>query len=293
VKPAPFKYAAPRTLDEALRLKAEHGDEAFFLAGGQSLVPAMNFRLARPRVLIDINGVAGLERIEVGADGALALGALVRQRHLEFDPVIAQHQPLVSETAPNVAHAQIRNRGTLCGSLAHADPASEMPAVMLALEARLHLQSTSSDRWVDAPDFFLGVYMTARAPDEMVVGVAIPALAPRTGTRFIEVSRRPGDFAMMGVAAVVMVDESGTCTRARLAYCGAGETPMAATKAAQSLIGGRLDEMRIGVAAALAHDEVAPTGNVHATARYQRHLAGVLTRRALQDAARRATAGLR
>ena len=173
MKPAAFKYALPRTLDEALALKAEHGDDATFLAGGQSLIPAMNFRLAQPEVLIDLNALDELAFIRTDEEsGDLHLGGLTRHRDLQFDPVIAAAQPLLHETVPNVAHPQIRNRGTLCGNLAHADPASEFPAVMLALKARLRLQSTAGERWLPAEEFFVSVFTTARDDDEMLVEVA-------------------------------------------------------------------------------------------------------------------------
>jgi len=289
MKPAPFKYAAPRTLEEALALKAEHGDEATFLAGGQSLIPAMNFRLAQPVVLIDINEIEELAFIRTEpASGELRLGALTRHRDLQFDPAVAAAQPLLQETAPNVAHPQIRNRGTLCGNLAHADPASEFPAVMLALNARLHLQSMSGARWLASEDFFVSVFTTARDDDEMLTEVALPAAAPGTGTAFLEVARRPGDYAMMGVAALVVLDEGGTCSDARLTYCSAGETPVTAKGAAAALVGGRLAADDIAAAAEHAKQEIAPVGSVHASAAFQRHLAGVLTSRALAKAIERA-----
>ncbi len=291
MKPAAFKYALPRTLDEALTVKAEHGDEAMFLAGGQSLVPAMNFRLAQPAVLIDINAVEELAFVRVDDEGGdLHLGALTRHRDLQFNPMIAATQPLVHEAAPNVAHQQIRNRGTLCGNLVHADPASELPAVMLALDARLRLQSTAGERWVAARDFFVSVFTTARADDEMLVEVALPAAAPGSGTCFLEVARRPGDYAMMGVAAVVVLDDDGTCRDARLTYCSAGETPVAASAAAAALIGGRAAADDIAAAADQAKQEIAPVGSVHASVDFQRHLAAVLTRRALHQAVARAAA---
>jgi carbon-monoxide dehydrogenase medium subunit len=289
MKPAAFKYVLPKTLEEALALKVEHGDEAIFLAGGQSLIPTMNFRLAQPGVLIDINAVDELAFIRPDeASGNLHLGALTRHRDLQFDPAIAAAQPLLHETAPNVAHPQIRNRGTLCGNLAHADPASEFPAVMLALNAQLRLQSTASDRWLPAEDFFVSVFTTARSDDEMLTEVALPAAAPGTGTAFLEVARRPGDYAMMGVAAVVVLDESGTCGDARLAYCSAGETPVAAKGAAAGLIGGRMAADDIAAAAEQAKREISPVGSVHASIAFQCHLAAVLTRRALAKAVERA-----
>ncbi len=291
MKPAPFKYLAPDSLEEVLALKAQYGDEAKFLAGGQSLIPTMNFRLATPEVILDINRVGDLDYIRETGDGQLRLGALARHQMLIDDPLVAEHQPLAHEAAHNVAHPQVRNRGTLCGNLAHADPASEMPAVMVAAGARLHARSTQSDRWIDAKDFYLGVFTTALDEDEMLVEVELPALQPRTGTCFLEVARRPGDYAMMGVAAMITLAEDDGCTDARLAYCGAGGTPILAIEAAGSLVGEQPGERPFEMAAKLARSEIDPSGNVNASADFQRHLAGVLTRRALKLALARVAAG--
>ena len=288
MKPAAFKYLVPDTLTEALELKAEYGDEAKFLAGGQSLVPMMNFRLAAPAVLVDINRIAGLDGVRETDAGGLRLGALTRHRDLIGDGRIAVRQPLVGEAAIQVAHPQIRNRGTLGGNLAHADPASELPAVMLALGARLLVRSSGGERWIDADSFFLGVFSTSLTEVEMLAEVELPDLRPRTGVCFLEVARRSGDFAMMGVAAVVSLSEDGTCSRARLDYCGAGPTAMAATEAAASLGGQHLDEAAFAAAAEIMQTEIDPTENVNASIGYQRHLAGVLTRRALGQALVRA-----
>ena len=281
MKPAAFKYLVADSLDHALAVKAEHGDDARFLAGGQSLIPAMNFRLAEPALLIDINGLAALDYVRDSGDGAMRIGALTRQRTLERDPLIARRQPLVREAAGHVAHPQIRNRGTLCGNLAHADPASEQPAVLLALDARLRAQSASGERWIEARDFFVSLFTTALEEDEMLVEVE---LAPRTGTCFIELARRPGDYAMMGVAAVITLGEDGTCADARLTYCNAGEIPVAADRAARSLVGGRIGDEQLRIAGDLAREEISPTGNAQASEAFQRHLAAVLTGRAVKRA---------
>jgi carbon-monoxide dehydrogenase medium subunit len=284
MKPAPFKYLVAESLDQALAVKAEHGDEAKFLAGGQSLIPAMNFRLAAPALLIDINALTAMDYVREGGDGAVRIGALTRQRTMERDPLIARHQPLVREAASHVAHPQIRNRGTLCGNLAHADPASEQPAVLLALGARLRAQSASGDRWIEARDFFVSLFTTALEEDEMLVEVELPALAPRTGTCFIELARRPGDYAMMGVAAVITLGEDGACVDARLTYCNAGEIPVAADLAARSLVGEGIGDEQLRAAGDLARQEISPTGNAQASEAFQRHLAAVLTGRAVKRA---------
>jgi len=276
VKPAPFRYVAAESLEHALAVKAEQGDDAKFLAGGQSLVPAMNFRLAQPAMLIDLNGLRDLDFVR--ADGPLRIGALARHRRIERDALIAQHAPLLHEAAPHVAHPQIRNRGTLCGNLAHADPASEFPAVVLALGGRLRAQSTRGERWIPADTFFKSVFTTALAPDEMLVEIELPALPPRTGTCFLEVARRRGDYALVGVAAVVELDPAGKVGAARVALCNAGETPTLVTV------------NDIDAAPEQVRRAIDPPANVHATAAFRRHLGGVLTRRALQTAVARAGA---
>lgn len=288
MKPAPFRYAVPRSLEELLALKAEHGDDARFLAGGQSLIPTMNFRLAQPAILLDLNTLPDQNYIEETDTGHLRVGALVRHADIEASEAVANNQPLVHEAIGYVGHPQIRNRGTLCGNLAHADPASEMPAVMLALGAHLHARSTTSDRWIDAADFFESIFTTALEEDEMLCEVELPPLPARSGTCFLELSRRPGDFAMIGVATVVTLDEAGRCIEARIAFCGAGDTPMQANDTAASLVGEDPDEKLILDVSQLAAKEIDPPGNLHLTSAYQKHLVDVLTGRALRTAFARA-----
>ncbi len=289
MKPAQFDYAAPDSLAEALALKAQHGDDAKFLAGGQSLVAAMNFRLVQAALLVDLNRLAELDYVRAAEDGSLRLGAQTRQRRLERDALVARHAPLLHEAMPHVAHPQIRNRGTLGGSLAHADPAGELPVIAVALEAQLRVQSVRGERWVPAAAFFLGLFTTALAPDEMLVEVALPPAPPGTGTAFVEFARRRGDYALMGVAAVVTLDEDGRCEAARLVYLNAGDGPVSAPDAAEELVGETsMPEVIAEAAARAAEGEIRPMGNVHATPAYQRHLARVLTRRALETAFERA-----
>ncbi|MBL8055950.1 MAG: xanthine dehydrogenase family protein subunit M [Anaerolineales bacterium] len=291
MKPAPFDYHAPASLAEALALKAQHGDDAKFLAGGQSLIPAMNFRVAQPACLLDLNGLPDLAFIRPEA-GELRLGALTRQRAVERSPLVKDHAPLLHETMPHIAHPQIRNRGTLGGSLAHADPAAELPVIAVALEARLRAQSMRGERWIAAGEFFVSLFTTALAPDELLVEIALPALPPRTGTAFLEAARRHGDYAMLGVAAVVTLDEAGRCERARLVFLNAGEGPVEARQAAGQLAGQALTPAAAEAAAAhAAGHEINPLGGVHASPEYQRHLARVLGRRALLLAAQRAPGG--
>ncbi len=290
MKPAPFEYIAPTSLPDALTALAEHGFDAKLLAGGQSLVPVMNFRLAQPGVLIDLNGIDELDFIRQDADsGELRLGGLVRHRQLAEDETVATFAPLLHETMPFVAHSQIRNRGTLGGSLAHADPAAELPVILVTLNGRFRLQSTSTDRWINAEAFFIRLFETACGDDEILVEVAIPPLPPRTGCAFVEISRRHGDFAMAGVAAVVTLDENEVCTSARLVYLNLGDVPIVAQKAASFLVGKKDSEEVGGETAVIAsQQEINPTGDIHATADYKRHLAKVLTGRVLKKAFSRA-----
>jgi len=291
MKPAPFRYVAARTLEQALQLKAAHGDEAHFLAGGQSLVPTMNFRLTQPAVLIDINPLTALAGVRNGAADALRIGALTRYGKLERDPATARQLPLIHEALPHIAHPQIRNRGTIGGNLAHADPASEMPAIVLALAGRLRAQSVRGERWIAASDFFVGALSTALEPEEMLTEVELPAAPPRSGACFLEVSRRRGDYAIIGVACTVRLDDAGRCSAARIALCNAGETPIFAAAASESLAGRPLGKAAIDEAANLVQPAIDPGGSIHASKEFQRHLAGVLTARALITANERAHRG--
>jgi aerobic carbon-monoxide dehydrogenase medium subunit len=289
LKPAPFRYFAPQTLDEALSLLAEHGYDVKPLAGGQSLVPAMNFRLAQPAVLVDLNRIAELAFVRAGDDGGLRIGAMTRQRTLERDPLVATRAPLVHAAMPHIAHGQIRNRGTIGGSLAHADPAAELPAVALALDARFRLHSQRGERWVSAGEFFISLFTTALEPDELLVEVALPPLLPRTGWAIQEVARRHGDYALVGVAAALTLDEAGRCRQVRITLLSVGDGPVAAHKAATLLVGEPpTPALLTTVAETVARDEIDPASDIHASAAYRRHLTKVLTRKALTTAVEQA-----
>src|SRR5688572_2372642 len=286
MKPPRFNYLLPRTLDEALGLLAQHGDEAKVLAGGQSLVPLLNFRLVRPTYLVDLNDIPGLDGIRA-EDGRLTIGAMTRQRAAETSPVVRERCPLLAEAMPQIGHVQIRNRGTVGGSLAHADPAGELPAVVAALDGELVLRSRRGERRLAPQEFFVGYLTTAAAPDELLVEARVPVTPPRTGTAFLEVSRRHGDFALVGVAATVTVDAGGVCTGCAIALTGVGPTPVVAREASRALVGVKptveaLADIGRRVASALT-----PDSDLHASADYRKHLAGVLTRRALARAAER------
>ncbi len=292
MKPAPFEYLAPESLDAALDILARSGGEAKLLAGGQSLIPVMNFRLAQPTLLVDLNRLRELDYVREGPEGdtGLRIGAMTRQRTLERDPLVARLAPLLAETIPFVAHPQIRNRGTFGGSLAHADPAAELPAVAVALDARVRLCRAGSERWVDARDFFCGLFATVLEPEEMLVEVALPAPPPRTGWAFLEVARRHGDYAQVGVAARVTLDEAGLCSDARLVFLSVGDGPVETLRAARRMVGigsdsGPAFEAAVAEASDIAsRDEMDPTGDIHASADFKRHLARVLTGRVLRQA---------
>jgi carbon-monoxide dehydrogenase medium subunit len=290
MKPAPFRYIAARSLEQALALKAEYGDEARFLAGGQSLLPTMNFRLTQAAVLIDINPLTELAGLRKSGAENVHIGALTRYRALERDPATARDLPLIAEALPHIAHPQIRNRGTIGGNLAHADPASEMPAIAVALAARLRAQSKNGERWIAATEFFSGALVTALEADEMLVEVELPVAKPNSGACFMEVARRRGDFALMGVACTVQLDADGHCAEARIGLCNAGETPILAEDAGASLVGRPIGPAEIDQASALVQRAIDPGGSIHASKEFQRHLAGVLTKRALAEANKRASA---
>ena len=292
MKPPSFDYLAPASVEEALALLGDLGEGAKALAGGQSLVPMLNFRLVRPRHLVDLNDLTELAGIRED-DGRLVIGAMTRQRAVERSALVRARCPLLAEAMPQIGHVQIRNQGTIGGSLAHADPAAELPAVVAALDGELVLRSARGQRVLKAEEFFVTYFTTAAAPAELLVEVRLPAMPPRTGSAFVEVSRRHGDFALVGVAATVTVDEAGVCTGSALALTGVGRTPVVAREAARALVGVKPTAAAIDDVGRRVADAVRPDGDLHASSEYRRHLAGVLTRRALARAAERVTGASR
>ena len=286
MKPAAFDYHAPSTIDEALNLAGQFGQDAKFIAGGQSLVPMMNFRLVHPAHLIDLNGIAALSYLRVEGD-ELCIGSTTRHREVELSPIIRDGWPLISECMPFVAHVQIRNRGTLGGSLSHADPAAELPAVMTALEAKFVLRSSRGTRVVAVKDFFVGTLTTAAEPGELLTEVRIPALPRPTGWAFDELSRRRGDFALVGAAALVHLTLDGRIEWARLAFTGVGERPTRAVRTEQALRGQSPTEGSIRVAAEQSSADLTPESDLHASAEYRRDVAKVMARRTLMKAIER------
>ncbi len=288
MKPPRFHYFAPQSVEEALALLAEHAGSGRVLAGGQSLVPLMNMRLAHPSVLVDINGISELAYIKTW-DGGLAIGALTRDATLERDSTAAARLPLLVEAAHCVGHPAIRNRSTAGGSIAHADPAAELPAVMVALNAEFEVRSRSGSRTISAQDFFKDYLTTDLKDGELLTELRIPGLPSRAGSAFVEFSRREGDYALAGVAAVIALDENGTIAEARLGLCSVGPTPVH-PQAAESLLRGQLpgNEAWAAAASAVVATLDNPPSDIHGSAAYRRHLAGVLTRQALATAAERA-----
>ena len=289
MKPAPFEYYRPTTLAETLSLLAEYGYDAKVLAGGQSLVPMMNFRLAQPAVIIDINRVAPLAFIRPHSNGGLRVGAMTRQATVERDPLVAERAPMVHEAMPKIAYPQIRTRGTFGGSIAHADPSAELVAASVALDADIRLRRHSGERWVAASDFFVGLFATLVEPDELLIEVRLPPLPPRYGWSFLEVARRHHDFALVGVAASLALDDQARCAQARLVYFSVSDGPVLASGATALLEGQVPTAEAIAAAAEVAgRDDVDPASDINASAEYRRHLVKVLGRRALTEAFERA-----
>jgi carbon-monoxide dehydrogenase medium subunit len=289
MKPASFAYLAPDSLPAVLAALDEYGYDAKPLAGGQSLIPTMNFRLAQPAVLVDLNRIPELSGIEMKSDGGFTIRAMTRQRDVERHGRLPAIAPLLAEAMPLIAHPQIRNRGTIGGSMAHADPAAELPVVAVALGATMHLQSRGRTRTISADDFFQGIFTVDMASDELLTAISFPPWPARSGWAFLEVARRHGDYALAGVAATITLDATGRCRAAKLVYLSVGDRPVNARRAAELLTGESITAGLIqAVAETAATTEIDPAGNVHASAAYQRHLVKILTGRALQLASQRA-----
>ena len=270
MKPAAFAYAKARSLDHAVALLGEHQGEAKLLAGGQSLIATLNMRLSSPSLLVDINGIAGLDRISA-EDGKLAIGALVRHRDAERSDVIAKHAPLIYLAMPHIAHPAIRNRGTIGGSIAFADPAAELPACLVALDGEVDIAGPQGRRRVRAEDFFKGLFETALGPHEVLTAIRVPAATADTRVGFAELARRHGDYAMVGLAAAAKANGERLAD-VRLVYFGVGDTPVRARKAEAALAGGSVDD-------AVKALDLDPPDDIQGTGAVKKHLAGVLLRR--------------
>jgi carbon-monoxide dehydrogenase medium subunit len=287
LKPACFEYHAPATIEEALYLLGEHGDEAKVLAGGQSLIPMLAMRLTRFDHLIDINRVPQLAGVDKHED-VLRVAATTRQAVMDQNRDVAEFAPLLARAAPLIAHFQIRNRGTVGGSIAHGDPASELPAVALALRARMQVANRNGHRWVSALDFFKSTWEVDVRADEMLVAMEFPHWQGRAGFAIEEVARRHGDFALAGVACALALDDSDVVTRAGIGMFGVASTPVVAARAEESLLGSRADTIDLAEVGQIAVSELEPPEDLHASSRYRRHVTTHLTVAALGTALKEA-----
>lgn len=284
MKPARFEYYDPRDLREALEILDAHPEDAKILAGGQSLMPLLNMRLARPKIVVDINRIEELNYVKA-TDAGVAIGANARQRVLQTERLISERLIVLREAGYFIAHPQIRSRGTICGSLAHADPAAELPALAVALDAEIVATGPNAARTISAGGFFQSYFTTALQPNEILTEVRFPAPPKDMAWSVLEVSRRHGDFAVVGIVAGLAVErERPAINRARLVYFGVGATPMRIKEAENLLIGQAPGEAVFDAAAQVASQEVDPSNDIHATAEYRRAVAATLTRRALRAA---------
>jgi carbon-monoxide dehydrogenase medium subunit len=285
MKPPRFEYFRPESIGEATSLLTQYAGEARILAGGQSLMPLLNMRLARPAALVDINRIAELGFVQPWESGGVRIGATVRQRALQRAPLISERLPIVLEVAPHIGHQQIRSRGTICGSIAHADPAAELPALAVALDAIMVATGSHGVRSIAASEFYQGYLTTSLLTGEILTEVRFPAPPPDMAWSFLEVSRRHGDFALVGIIAGLSVDRArGTITGARIVHFGVAANPLRATEAERLLTGAQPGEEAFSAAGEAASSGADPPADVHASADYRRSVAGTLTRRALQQA---------
>ncbi len=290
MKPPRFAYHDPPARSEVLALLATYADDAKVLAGGQSLVPLLNMRLAQPMHLVDINHLSDLAYIRE-MNGGLAIGALTRQRAIERSGLVRSRCQLLAEALPFVGHPPIRSRGTIGGSLAHADPAAELPTVLLALGGHVRAESQEGSRIIPVEAFFAGQMETTLTPEELLTEAWFPLTPPRSGAAFVEVSRRHGDFALVGIAAQLTLDDQGSIAAAHLALMGVAATPVRAQAAEALLLSEQPGEALFTAVAERAAADLHPTSDIHASAEYRRHVAGVLVNRALHTAAERARRG--
>jgi aerobic carbon-monoxide dehydrogenase medium subunit len=284
MKPAPFEYFAPLELQEALDLLERYGDEAKILAGGQSLMPLMNLRLARPGLIIDINRLSSLDTITATPEGGLTIGALTRQRALERSKIVREQNPILAAAMPLIGHFQIRNRGTIGGSLVHADPAAELPAVSLLLGAEFLLRSKSAVRVVPAAEFFLSYLTTAIRPAELLTEIRLPKWPSGEAWAVQEIARRKGDFALIGVALRAELDAVETVQKAVIVMFGVDSKPLRMERAEAILKGRRISEAFLRELSGVVAEELQPDSDIHASAAYRKEVGGVLVRRALESA---------
>ena len=284
MKPAKFEYFAPTSLAEALELLEEHGDDAKVLAGGQSLMPMLNMRLALPEVVVDINRIPGLDYISPTPDGGLAIGALTRQRSVERSDAVLERIPVLAAAMPSIGHFQIRNRGTVGGSISHADPAAELPAICFALDGEFVLSSASNQRVLKAENFFMSPLTTAIEPGELLTEIRLPDRSQGWRWGFQEVCRRQGDFAMVGAVSLLQMDGGGVCRSACITMFGVAGTPVRIRRAEEALAGERIDDNLLGDVSKIVSEELDPNSDIHASAAYRKEVGGVIARRTLEAA---------
>jgi len=293
MKPVNFDYYAPTSVEEALETLAELGYNGKVLAGGQSLIAAMNFRMARPGALVDLNNIPELSYINPTPEGGLAIGTMTRVYTVEHSPEVAKRFPLLPEVAKFIAHPQIRRRGTFGGAIAHADPAGQLPSISMVMNMKCLIKGKGKeDRWVDAPDLIIGPFMTVIEPDEMLTEVVLNPLPPRTGAKYEQVSRQNGGYAQSAVASIVTLDEKNNCKDVRMILMGVGELPILSAKAAEILVGNKPSKEAIEtVAEDAAAAEIDPATDLHGTADYRRSITRTLIIRSLTEAFARAEKG--
>jgi 2-furoyl-CoA dehydrogenase FAD binding subunit len=283
MKPNAFEYFIPGNVAEAVKLLEQYGDEGKVLAGGQSLIPMLNFRVARPRYLIDINGLKDLDYIRE-EKGELVIGALTRERAVEKSPLVHKLCPILTKAISYIGHLPVRTRGTFGGSLVHADPSAEIPLMAAALDAKMKLAGPSGERTLGAEEFFVTYLTSAVAPAEILVEVRIPAIPPQTGWSFMELSRRQGDFGIVVVATLLTLNDQGVCQGAKIALGGVSPTPLRAKEAEAVLKGQKVSVALIVKAAEKAAEATEPDSDYHASAEYRKEMAKVFTRRSLEEA---------
>jgi carbon-monoxide dehydrogenase medium subunit/2-furoyl-CoA dehydrogenase FAD binding subunit len=283
MKPCAFEYLSPKSVEEAINLLDRYGDDAKIIAGGQSLVPMMNFRLARPEILIDINGIKELEYIKTEGD-ELVIGALTRERDIEQSPVVVEKWPILSKAISFIGHSTIRNRGTIGGSLVHADPSAEIPTTLCALNGNVKVVGPSGEKILQPEEFFLTYLTTSLEPSDLLVEVRIPALPQNTGWSFMELSRRSGDFAIVAVGILLFTETSGVCSEVRISMGGVAPTPVRAEEAEALLADQKITEKLIAEAAQQAAEETDTEPDYHASAEYRMDMARVFVKRGLQEA---------
>ena len=292
MKPVSFDYYAPSSVEQALDTLAELGYDGKVLAGGQSLIPAMNFRMARPSALVDLNNVSDLSYIKPTAEGGLALGTMTRVSTVEHSEEVAKRFPLLIEVIKYIAHPQIRRRGTFGGAIAHADPAGQLPSISMVMNMQALIKGKGEDRWVDAPDLIIGPFMTVIEPHEMLAELVIKPLPPRTGSKYVQVSRQSGGYAQSAVASIVTLDEEDRCKDVNMVLMSVAEVPILSQKAAEILVGNKPTKEAIeAVAEAAVQDEIDPATDLHASADYRRSITRVLVVRSLTEAFERAQKG--